>query len=71
VRYGLAPSRATGQQAIAAIVRSASRARLFKSLFDFAVRVDQQLNKRTVEVLIKGGAFDNPYSTAVIGRQGV
>jgi DNA polymerase-3 subunit alpha len=32
----------------------------FKSLFDFCVRVDRtRLNKRTVEALIKAGAFDS------------
>jgi DNA polymerase-3 subunit alpha len=32
----------------------------FTSLFDFCVRVDRtRLNKRTVEALIKAGAFDN------------
>jgi DNA polymerase III subunit alpha len=32
----------------------------FKSLFDFATRVDKQrMNKRTVEALIKAGAFDS------------
>ncbi len=31
----------------------------FKSLFDFCVRVERsKLNKRTVEALIKAGAFD-------------
>lgn len=32
----------------------------FKSLFDFCVRIDRQrINKRTVEALIKAGAFDS------------
>lgn len=32
----------------------------FKSLFDFCLRVDRsRINKRTVEALIKGGAFDS------------
>ena len=60
VRYGLGAIKGTGQQAIAAIVAARDAGGPFKSLFDFAVRVDRsKLNKRTVEALIKGGAFDN------------
>ena len=50
----------TGQQAIAAIVAARDEGGLFTSLYDFCVRVDKsKLNKRTVEALIKAGAFDN------------
>ncbi len=60
VRYGLGAIKGTGQQAIAAIVAARDSGGPFKSLFDFCVRVDRsRLNKRTVEALIKGGAFDN------------
>jgi DNA polymerase III subunit alpha len=60
VRYGLGAIKGTGQQAIAAIVAARESGGPFRSLFDFCVRVDRsRLNKRTVEALIKGGAFDN------------
>ena len=60
VRYGLGAIKGTGQQAIAAIVAAREATGPFTSLFDFAVRVERsKLNKRTVEALIKGGAFDN------------
>ncbi len=60
VRYGLGAIKGTGQQAIAAIVAARKEGGLFTSLYDFCVRVDRsRLNKRTVEALIKGGAFDN------------
>jgi DNA polymerase-3 subunit alpha len=58
----------TGQQAIEAIVAAREGARRgaaglhqrpFQELFDFCVRVDKALNKRTVEALIKAGAFDS------------
>ncbi|MCW5230380.1 DNA polymerase III subunit alpha [Verminephrobacter eiseniae] len=69
IRYGLGAIKGTGQQAIEAIV-AAREGRAegprgacsgpFKSLFDFCVRVDRaRLNKRTVEALIKAGAFDS------------
>ena len=59
VRYGLGAIKGTGRQAIAAIVAARDAAGPFTSLFDFAVRVDRsKLNKRTVEALIKAGAFD-------------
>lgn len=60
VRYGLGAIKGTGQQAIAAIVAARREGGPFTSIYDFCVRVDRsRLNKRTVEALIKGGAFDN------------
>ena len=69
IRYGLGAIKGTGQQAIEAIVaaregrgtgpQGATRGP-FKSLFDFCLRVDKaRLNKRTVDALIKAGAFDS------------
>jgi len=69
IRYGLGAIKGTGQQAIEAIVAAregrgegpnGAETGPFKSLFDFCRRVDRQrLNKRTVEALIKAGAFDS------------
>ncbi|MEG1280548.1 MAG: DNA polymerase III subunit alpha, partial [Comamonas sp.] len=69
IRYGLGAIKGTGQAAIEAIVAARDGVGSgpqgdtkgpFKSLFDFCLRVDRsKLNKRTVEALIKGGAFDN------------
>ena len=60
VRYGLGAIKGTGQQAIAAMVAARESGGPFTSLFDFCVRVDKaRLNKRTLEALIKAGAFDN------------
>ncbi|MGD9774421.1 DNA polymerase III subunit alpha [Diaphorobacter sp.] len=68
IRYGLGAVKGTGQQAIEAIIAArdgqgvgpqGSTRGPFKSLFDFCVRVDRtRINKRTVEALIKAGAFD-------------
>ncbi len=59
IRYGLGAVKGTGQQAIAAILAARSDGGSFTSLYDFCVRVDKaKLNKRTVEALIKAGAFD-------------
>jgi DNA polymerase-3 subunit alpha len=65
MRYGLGAIKGTGQQAIDAIVAAregrgpTAEAGPFKSLFDFARRVERtRLNKRCVEALIKAGAFD-------------
>ncbi|MHB8949027.1 MAG: DNA polymerase III subunit alpha [Rhodoferax sp.] len=68
IRYGLSAIKGSGQQAIEAIVAaregrgvgpSGDVAGPFKSLFDFCARVDRsRVNKRTVEALIKAGAFD-------------
>jgi DNA polymerase-3 subunit alpha len=68
IRYGLSAVKGSGQQAIEAIVAaregrgvgpSGDTVGPFKSLFDFCARVDRsRINKRTVEALIKAGAFD-------------
>jgi DNA polymerase-3 subunit alpha len=68
IRYGLAAIKGTGEQAIKAIEAArdgrgvgpnADVVGPFKSLFDFCARVDRaRINKRTVEALIKAGAFD-------------
>jgi DNA polymerase-3 subunit alpha len=69
IRYGLGAIKGTGQLAIEAIVAAregrgdgpnGGEAGPFKSLFDFCRRVDRsRLNKRTVEALVKAGAFDS------------
>ena len=60
IRYGLGAIKGTGQQAIEAIVAARDAGGPFTGLFDFCVRVDRtRLNKRCLEALIKGGAFDN------------
>ncbi|HMM87454.1 OB-fold nucleic acid binding domain-containing protein, partial [Azohydromonas sp.] len=64
IRYGLGAIKGTGAGAIEAIVAARGGAGgegggPFRSLFDFAARVDRQrVNKRVVEALIKAGAFD-------------
>ncbi|GAA6140709.1 DNA polymerase III subunit alpha [Hydrogenophaga sp. 5NK40-0174] len=69
IRYGLGAIKGTGQQAIEAIVAAregkgegpnGGDTGPFTSLFNFCLRVDRQrMNKRTVEALIKAGAFDS------------
>ena len=69
IRYGLGAVKGTGQQAIEAIVAAregrgegpqGTTCGPFTSLFDFCVRVDRsKINKRTVDALIKAGAFDS------------
>ncbi len=60
IRYGLGAVKGTGQQAIEAIVKAREEGGAFTSLYDFCVRVDRaRINKRTVEALVKAGAFDS------------
>jgi DNA polymerase-3 subunit alpha len=60
IRYGLGAVKGTGQHAIDAIVSARQEGGPFRSLYDFCVRVDlTRVNKRTVEALIKAGAFDS------------
>jgi len=58
IRYGLGAVKGSGQSAIEAII-AARQDGAFKDLFDFAKRVDKkQINRRTVDSLIRAGAFD-------------
>ena len=58
VRYGLGGIKGLGQGAIESIL--AARAQQpFTGLFDFCARIDRRLaNKRSVEALVRAGAFD-------------
>ena len=58
IRYGLGAVKGSGQSAIEAIIAARGDGP-FKDLFDFAKRVDKrQINRRTVDSLIRAGAFD-------------
>lgn len=60
IRYGLGAIKGAGEAAIHAIVAARQSGGVFKSLFDFCKRVDRaSLNRRTLESLIKAGAFDS------------
>ncbi len=64
ISYGLGSIKGTGQSAIAAIVAAregtdGKAAGPFKDLFDLCERVDKRVvNRRVIEALIRGGAFD-------------
>ena len=72
--YALGAVKGTGQGAIEALVRERTENGPFKSFFDFCARVDRKLvNKRVVEALIKGGAFDSlePHRAALLASVGL
>ncbi|MCX8018489.1 MAG: DNA polymerase III subunit alpha, partial [Rhodocyclaceae bacterium] len=59
IRYGLGAIKGTGEAALAAILK-AREAGPFADLFDFCRRIDRRaVNRRTIEALIKAGAFDS------------
>ena len=59
IRYGLGAVKGTGQSAVEAIIRAREQGGPFTSLFDFCRRIDRHaVNRRTIEALIKAGAFD-------------
>jgi DNA polymerase-3 subunit alpha len=59
IRYGLGGVKGAGQGAIEAIVAARKEGGKFKDLFDFCKRVDRkQINRRTIESLIRAGAMD-------------
>jgi DNA polymerase-3 subunit alpha len=58
IRYGLGGIRGTGEAAIEHILHVRSQGS-FTSFFDFCCRIDRHIvNKRSVESLVKAGAFD-------------
>jgi DNA polymerase-3 subunit alpha len=60
IRYGLGAVKGTGEQAVNVILKARSEGGPFKDLFDFCLRVDKRMvNRRTIEALIRAGAFDS------------
>ncbi|XXQ68051.1 DNA polymerase III subunit alpha [Neisseriaceae bacterium B1] len=60
IRYALGAIKGTGEAAVESIVAARESGGKFKDLFDFCERVGKQhVNRRTVEALIRGGAFDS------------
>ena len=60
IRYALGAIKGTGESAVADIVAARNAGGKFKDLFDFCERVGKQhVNRRTIEALIRGGAFDS------------
>jgi DNA polymerase-3 subunit alpha len=59
IRFGLAAIRNVGEGVVASIKASRAAKGNFTSFSDFLAKVDAQVcNKKTIESLIKGGAFD-------------
>ena len=60
VRFGLAGIRGVGEGVTQTIIEEREKGGPFKNLHDFVERVDSsQANRRVIEALIKGGAFDS------------
>jgi DNA polymerase-3 subunit alpha len=58
IRYGLGAVKGTGEAAIGSVL-AARQDGPFRDLFDFCARVDKRsVNRRTVEALVRAGAFD-------------
>ncbi len=60
IRYGLGAVKGTGEQAVNVILKAREAGGAFKDLFDFCQRCDKRMvNRRTIEALIRAGAFDS------------
>lgn len=60
IRFGLCGVRNVGEKAVEAIVLERDKNGLFTSLFNFTSRLDLKLvNRRSIEAMIEGGAFDS------------
>jgi DNA polymerase-3 subunit alpha len=59
IRYGLGGASGVGKSAVDAIIEERNKNGHYKSFFDFIKRVNlRAVNKRTIETLVKAGAFD-------------
>ncbi|WP_291993448.1 DNA polymerase III subunit alpha [Candidatus Accumulibacter sp. ACC003] len=60
LRYGLGAIKGTGEQAVNTILKARQQGGAFTDLFDFCRRSDKRMvNRRTIEALIRAGAFDS------------
>ncbi len=59
LRFGLCALRGVGVSAMEEVIRERERGGLFKDFSDFLMRCTKYVNKRMVEALILGGAFDS------------
>lgn len=70
IRYSMAALKNVGYQAVEIIIKSRETDGPFRSLSDFCARIDPQgVNRRSLESLIKAGAFEclEPNRAALIG----
>ncbi|WP_025512335.1 DNA polymerase III subunit alpha [Bordetella trematum] len=73
MRYGLGAVKGTGQGAVEEILRAREEGGRFANLFDFCRRVSKHaVNRRTIEALIRAGAFDTiePNRAALLASVG-
>ena len=56
--YGLGAVKGAGEAALENIINERNENGSYKNLFDFCMRVTKKVNKRVLEALIYGGAFD-------------
>ncbi len=60
IRYGLGAVKGSGEGAVMEILRARTEGGPFRDLYDFCARVDRKIvNRRTVEALVRAGAFDS------------
>ena len=60
IRFGLSAIKNVGYNSIEAVIKERKESGFFKNFIDFCKRIDSGfLNKRMIESLIKGGAFDS------------
>ncbi|MCP3660489.1 MAG: DNA polymerase III subunit alpha [Bacteroidetes bacterium] len=60
IRFGLAAIKGSGDAAVSAIIEERNDNGIYKDIFDFIERINlRKVNKKTMESLCKGGAFDD------------
>ncbi len=65
IRFGLSAVKGVGEKAVRAIIHARQKDGPFKSLYDFTERVPlREVNRATIEALIKCGAFDGIHGVA-------
>lgn len=58
IRFGLNAIKGAGEASVSYLVEEREANGLYTDIFDFVVRNTGQMNKKTLEVLVKGGALD-------------
>ncbi|MFP4600590.1 MAG: DNA polymerase III subunit alpha, partial [Persicimonas sp.] len=69
IRFGLAAIKGVGEAVVESIIGTRDEGGPFESLYDFCARVDHgSINKRTLEALVRSGAFDSVSPDEVASR---
>jgi len=69
IRFGLGAVKGVGTAAVEAVIAARKESGPFRSVYDFANRIDgQKVNRRVLEAFVKSGAFDSSGKLCNVNR---